>query len=61
MRHLGARHQTPAMLVRGGDAFGHFALEPAPVADLDEAARAAYARSYEGYRVAYAEQVALHG
>ena len=61
VEHLGAKHRTPAMLVRGADAFGHFELEPAPRADLDEAARAAYARSYEGYRAAYAEQVALHG
>jgi ectoine hydroxylase-related dioxygenase (phytanoyl-CoA dioxygenase family) len=60
-QHLGVKHRTPAMLVRGRDAFGHFELEPAPAADLDEAARAAYARSYEGYRAAYAEQVALHG
>jgi ectoine hydroxylase-related dioxygenase (phytanoyl-CoA dioxygenase family) len=58
-RHLGAVHKTPAMLVRGTDTFGHFALEPAPVADLDAQARAAYERSYEGYRKAYAEQVAL--
>jgi len=56
VRHLGA-HRPPAMLVRGVDRFGHFALEPAPAADPDEAARAAYARSYEGYRAAYAEQV----
>jgi ectoine hydroxylase-related dioxygenase (phytanoyl-CoA dioxygenase family) len=61
VQHLGARHRTPAMLVRGADAFGHFELEPAPAADRDEAARAAYARSYEGYRAAYAEQVARHG
>ena len=61
VQHLGAKHRTPAMLVRGADRFGHFALEPVPAADLDEAARAAYTRSYEGYRAAYAEQVALHG
>jgi ectoine hydroxylase-related dioxygenase (phytanoyl-CoA dioxygenase family) len=59
VRHLGVKHKTPAMLVRGTDTFGHFALEPAPVADLDEAARAAYERSYEGYRAAYAEQVTI--
>jgi non-heme Fe2+,alpha-ketoglutarate-dependent halogenase len=59
VRHLGVRHKTPAMLVRGVDRFGHFDLEPAPATDLDEQARAAYARSYEGYRAAYAEQVAL--
>jgi ectoine hydroxylase-related dioxygenase (phytanoyl-CoA dioxygenase family) len=60
-QHLGVRHKTPAMLIRGVDTFGHFALEPAPAGDLDESARAAYARSYEGYRAAYAEQVALEG
>ena len=41
----------------GVDVFGHFDLEPAPRGDLDDAARAAFARSYEGYRAAYAEQV----
>ena len=61
VEHLGAKHKTPAMLVRGVDTFGRFQLEPAPTADLDEAARAAYARSYEGYRASYAEQVALEG
>ena len=61
MQHLGVKHKTPAMLIRGVDTFRHFELEPAPAADLDEAARAAYARSYDGYRVAYAEQVALEG
>jgi ectoine hydroxylase-related dioxygenase (phytanoyl-CoA dioxygenase family) len=61
VQHLGVRHRAPAMLVRGVDAFGHFELEPAPAADLDDAARAAYARSYEGYRAAYAEQVASAG
>jgi len=61
VQHLGVKHQTPAMLVRGTDTFGHFALEPAPLADLDDAARAAYDRSYDGYRAAYAEQVALEG
>jgi len=59
VRHLGVKHKTPAMLVRGVDAYGHFDLEPAPKADLDAGARAAYDRSYEGYRLAYAEQVAL--
>ena len=49
--------KAPAMLVRGVDAFGHFDLEPAPSGDLDDAAQAAFARSYEGYRAAYAEQV----
>ncbi|HXJ82149.1 MAG TPA: phytanoyl-CoA dioxygenase family protein [Candidatus Methylomirabilis sp.] len=61
VRHLGRKHKTPAMLVRGVDTFGHFTLEPAPVADLDETARTAYARSYETYQAAYAEQVALEG
>jgi hypothetical protein len=47
------------MLVRGVDTFGHFELDPAPAADFDEASRAAYERSYQRYRAAYAEQVAL--
>jgi phytanoyl-CoA dioxygenase PhyH len=59
VRHLGIEHRTPAMLVRGVDAFGHFAPDPAPAADFDAAARAAYARSYDGYRASYAEQVGL--
>ena len=45
------------MLVRGVDAFGHFDLEPAPTGDLDDAAQAAFARTYESYRAAYAGQV----
>jgi len=61
VQHLGVKHKTPAMLVRGVDTFGHFALEPPPLADLDDAARAAYDCSYDGYRAAYAEQVALEG
>ena len=60
-KHLGVKHKTPAMLVRGVDTYGHFDLEPAPKADLDAAARAAYDRSAEGYKLAYAEQVALEG
>jgi ectoine hydroxylase-related dioxygenase (phytanoyl-CoA dioxygenase family) len=59
VRHLGVKHKTPAMLVRGVDTYGHFDLEPAPKADLDAGACAAYDRSYEGYKLAYAEQVAL--
>src|SRR5215813_6396560 len=59
VQHLGVKHKTPAMLVRGTDTYGHFDLEPAPKADLDAEARAAYDRSYEGYRASYAEQVAL--
>ena len=58
-RHVGVEHKMPAMLVRGVDNFGHFKLEPAPAADFDDAARAAYRRSYEGYKASYAEQVAL--
>jgi hypothetical protein len=61
VQHVGVKHRTPAMLVRGVDTFGHFALEQAPAADVDDAARAAWERSYEGYRAAYAEQVALRG
>jgi len=53
------KHKTPAMLVRGTDTYGHFDLEPAPRADMDAEARAAYDRSYEGYRASYAEQVSL--
>jgi hypothetical protein len=56
VRHISGK-KPPAMLVRGVDTFGHFDLEPAPVADLDASARAAFERSYEGYRAAYAEQV----
>ena len=58
-RHLGVEHKMPAMLVRGVDTFGHFQPEPAPKADFDAAARAAYKRSYEGYKASYAEQVSL--
>jgi ectoine hydroxylase-related dioxygenase (phytanoyl-CoA dioxygenase family) len=61
VQHLGVKHKTPAMLVHGVDTYGHFALEPAPKADLDDAARAAYDRSYEGYKASYAEQVSLEG
>ena len=61
VQHLGVKHKTPAMLVHGVDTFGHFTLEPAPKADLDDGARAAYDRSYEGYKRAYAEQVSLEG
>jgi hypothetical protein len=59
VRHLGVKHKTPAMLVRGVDKYGHFDLEPAPTAGDDAQARAAYDRSYQGYQLAYAEQVAL--
>jgi non-heme Fe2+,alpha-ketoglutarate-dependent halogenase len=59
VRHLSEKVKAPAMLVRGVDTFGHFDLEPAPRVDLDAAARAAFERSYEGYRASYAEQVTL--
>ena len=36
-----------AMLVRGEDTYNNFEHEPAPVADLDEAARAAHTRSMD--------------
>jgi len=36
-----------AMLVRGRDGHGHFDLEPAPEADFDEAALAAYRKAIE--------------
>ena len=61
VQHLGVKHKTPAMLVRGVDGFGDFALEPVPTGDMDEAARAAYERSAEGYRLSYAEQVSREG
>jgi len=57
VRHVSEKVEAPAMLVRAVDAFGHFDLEPAPSGDLDAAAQAAFARSYEAYRAAYAEQV----
>src|SRR5204862_5820961 len=60
-QHQSVTHKAPAMLVRGVDTFGHFDLESAPKSDLDDAARAAFARSYEGYQAAYAGQVALEG
>src|SRR5215813_5217486 len=60
VRHVSSTVKAPAMLVRGVDAFGHFDLEPAPRGDLGDAAQAAFARSYEGYRAAYAEQVKPH-
>ena len=60
-QHIGVKAKTPAMLVRGVDRFGHFALESPPAADMDAAARAAYDRSYEAYGAAYAEQVAGMG
>jgi hypothetical protein len=59
VEHLGVKHKMPAMLIRGVDTYHHFDPEPAPNADMDEQARAAYDRSYEGYRAAYAEQVSL--
>lgn len=58
-QHVGVKHKMPAMLVRGVDTFGHFKPDPAPKADFDDAARAAYKRSYEGYKASYAEQVEL--
>ncbi len=61
VRHVSEKVKAPAMLVRGVDAFGHFDLEPAPSGDLDDAAQAAFARSYEGYRAAYAEQISVRG
>ena len=58
-QHVGVKHKMPAMLVRGVDTYGHFKPDPAPKADFDDAARAAYKRSYEGYKASYAEQVEL--
>ena len=58
-QHVGVKHKMPAMLVRGVDTYRHFKPDPAPKADFDDAARAAYKRSYEGYKASYAEQVEL--
>ncbi len=44
VRHVGPTRLS-ATLVRGQDEYGHFDHEPAPVADDDEAARAAHANS----------------
>jgi non-heme Fe2+,alpha-ketoglutarate-dependent halogenase len=59
VRHIGT-HRMPAMLVRGTDEFGHFDLEPEPVNDLDEAARASHADVYKRYRANYNEQLTWH-
>lgn len=59
VRHIGTK-RMPAMLVRGEDRYGHFDLEPAPAADLDEAAQAAHASAYARYRENYNEQLAWH-
>ncbi len=59
VRHIGTQ-RMPAMLVRGTDEFGHFDLEPDPVADLDAAARASHAAVYKSYRANYNEQLAWH-
>jgi len=39
---------------------GHFALEPEPVSDLDDTARAAHEDAYKTYRANYNEQLAWH-
>ncbi len=57
-RHVGVTHKAPALLVRGVDTFGHFIPETPPTGDFDDDSRAAYERSYDLYRAAYAEQVA---
>ena len=59
VRHIGSRPH-PAMLVRGVDRYGHFELETPPAADFDARAEEMHARSFEGYRVNYLEQVTLH-
>jgi ectoine hydroxylase-related dioxygenase (phytanoyl-CoA dioxygenase family) len=48
VRHVGPTRMS-ATLVRGRDTYGHFDLEPAPVADLDPAAVAAHADSNERF------------
>ena len=59
VKHIGT-HRMPAMLVRGMDKYGHFALEPDPVCNLDDAARKAHEESYKAYRANYNEQLAWH-
>lgn len=59
VRHIGTQ-RMPALLVRGADEYGHFDLEPDPVQDLDEAAKAAHATAYDAYRANYNEQLAWH-
>ena len=46
--------------LRGLDKYGHFALEPDPVSNLDDAARTAHEESYKAYRANYNEQLAWH-
>lgn len=59
VRHIGTR-RMPAMLVRGADSYGHFDLEPAPAADMDDDAQAVHAHAYTRYRENYNEQLAWH-
>jgi len=59
VRHIGSRRH-PALLVRGVDRYGHFDLEKPPAADFDALAEEAHARSFEGYRANYLEQIASH-
>lgn len=59
VKHIGSQ-QMPAMLVRGRDEYGHFALEPDPASDLDAAAKRAHEEAYKTYRANYTEQLAWH-
>ena len=59
VEHIGTQ-RMPAMLVRGTDSYGHFELEPEPVSDLDDAARAAHEEAYKAYRAHYNEQLTWH-
>ncbi len=59
VRHVGTQ-RMPAMLVRGTDRYGHFALEPGPVQDQDDAAREAHESAYKVYRANYDEQLVWH-
>jgi hypothetical protein len=59
VRHIGSQ-RNPALLVRGVDRYGHLDLETPPASDFDARAEEAHARSFEGYRVNYLEQVAQH-
>ncbi|MCK8786177.1 phytanoyl-CoA dioxygenase family protein [Roseomonas sp. NAR14] len=48
VRHIGETRLS-ASLVRGEDRYGHFAMEPRPVAEADAAARAAHAEALERF------------
>jgi ectoine hydroxylase-related dioxygenase (phytanoyl-CoA dioxygenase family) len=52
-----ARQRLSASLVRGTDRFGHFDLDPAPVADYDQAGIAVHAEAMRRWHAARAELI----